>query len=206
MKFKHLFHLFIALFVLSSCQKVPDAIIGSNKSVAETGEEIYFENESINGHRFEWNFGDGTVSTEKFPVKAFDKAGSFQVKLQAFNKDNSKESNAFMNVVIKNSSDKFIGFYDATICDADGLVQISPGPSANEVFVEFNGNLLSASVSGNAIILGRKEVTDDNVKLAYSGSGNIAGDVFTLMLKIEFYDEDSNMWFPYYCSISGKRK
>ncbi len=206
MNFRNIFALILTLLLLNSCQKTPEASIGSNKSVAETGEEIYFKNESVNGMRFRWDFGDGTISTEKDPVKAYDKSGSYQIKMIAYAKNGKTEDEAAMNVVINNASDKFIGFYDAEICASEGLLQVSPGPSANEVFVEFDGFKFDASVAGNAIIVARKEMEEDGQKLAYSGSGNIAGNTITIMLKIEFYDEDSKFWFPMFCAISGDKK
>ncbi len=45
------------------------------------GEEITFINLSAVGSSWEWNFGDGTTSTEKNPVHKYQKAGTYKVTL-----------------------------------------------------------------------------------------------------------------------------
>jgi PKD repeat protein len=206
MKYINLLTIMLSLLVFSACKKNPEANIATNKSVAETGEEIYFENESVNGMNFLWDFGDGTESAEKNPVKAFEKAGSYQVKLIAYSKDYSTDAKAFMNILINNANEKFIGNYEGDICGSAGAFQITVGPSGNEVFVEVDGLKLDASVSGTAIIIARKEMEEDDQKIAFSGSGTIAGKKLSMMLKVEFYEEEYKMWFPYFCSITGDKK
>ncbi len=45
--------------------------------------EIKFKNASENSETYSWDFGDGTKSTEKDPVKSFATAGNFTVTLKA---------------------------------------------------------------------------------------------------------------------------
>ena len=50
-----------------------------------TQEEILFESEIAPEFiAWEWNFGDGTVSSEKDPIHVFEKAGIYEVKLTGF--------------------------------------------------------------------------------------------------------------------------
>jgi len=44
---------------------------------------ITFVNQSVNATRYEWNFGDGTQSTETNPVHTFSRPGVFEVTLKA---------------------------------------------------------------------------------------------------------------------------
>lgn len=45
---------------------------------------IKFINQSVNCERFLWEFGDGTTSTEKMPVKIYKKAGMYLPRLTAY--------------------------------------------------------------------------------------------------------------------------
>lgn len=46
------------------------------------GEEINFINLSVKGSSWEWNFGDGTTSSEKNPVHKYDEPGTYKVVLK----------------------------------------------------------------------------------------------------------------------------
>ena len=46
-------------------------------------ESIHFKNESENADSYSWDFGDGTKSTEKEPVKSYSNPGIYTVKLTA---------------------------------------------------------------------------------------------------------------------------
>jgi PKD repeat protein len=45
---------------------------------------IKFINQSVNCERFLWEFGDGTTSTEKMPVKIYKKSGMYLPRLTAY--------------------------------------------------------------------------------------------------------------------------
>lgn len=46
---------------------------------------VKFDNYTRNASRYEWNFGDGTTSTEKNPEHVYQQAGDYLVKLKVFN-------------------------------------------------------------------------------------------------------------------------
>lgn len=46
---------------------------------------VKFDNYTRNASRYEWDFGDGTKSTEKNPEHVYQQAGDYQVKLKVFN-------------------------------------------------------------------------------------------------------------------------
>ena len=46
---------------------------------------VKFDNNTRNASRYEWDFGDGTKSTEKNPEHVYQQAGDYQVKLKVFN-------------------------------------------------------------------------------------------------------------------------
>jgi PKD repeat protein len=55
------------------------------------GEEVYFNNQSMNGDSFEWDFGDGQTSTEYSPSHIFNAGGKFNVQLKAFNDEGAMD-------------------------------------------------------------------------------------------------------------------
>ncbi|MCK4745703.1 MAG: PKD domain-containing protein, partial [Bacteroidales bacterium] len=73
----------LSLLVIS-CQKDPyaDAIINPNP--AYIGEEITFNNISLNAEAFEWNMGDGTTSSGYNVVYTYYDPGLYLVSLKAF--------------------------------------------------------------------------------------------------------------------------
>lgn len=54
--------------------------------------KITFTNTSQNADSYQWDFGDGTTSTDVNPVKEFSNSGTFRVKLTASSKTASSES------------------------------------------------------------------------------------------------------------------
>ncbi|MEA3445536.1 MAG: PKD domain-containing protein [Bacteroidota bacterium] len=103
---KNIFPLLLFAIVLASCTKeetnnpdnnnndtttlapIPDfsyTLLGNYPPV-----EVTFTNKSLLASSFNWEFGDGTTSTEKNPTHLYSYAGSFFVKLTAYNNDTSK--------------------------------------------------------------------------------------------------------------------
>jgi gliding motility-associated-like protein len=57
----------------------------SNVPSTDCSLTISFENSSINGETYLWNFGDGTTSTEESPVHTYATYGTYDVTLTAIN-------------------------------------------------------------------------------------------------------------------------
>ena len=96
----------VSLFICLGCKKedtptplqVVAAFEVSNTS-PEVDELITFTNNSENATSFEWNFGDGNLSTKTNPTHAFAQAGSFIVTLTATGDGGSSTSNKEITVV-----------------------------------------------------------------------------------------------------------
>jgi len=82
------------LFFLFSCQKEPNADFKTSKIFTVTNDTIKFTNLSSDADHYQWEFNDGTRSTEKSPVHIYSKEGDYLVVLYAFSK-NGKKSNSF---------------------------------------------------------------------------------------------------------------
>jgi PKD repeat protein len=87
-------------FILFSCQKVPEASFSTDTPDTEVGQTVLFDNHSHYSDRFEWDFGDGTTSTESNPAHIFTATNAFKVTLTAFSKGSSSDkSNLTINVM-----------------------------------------------------------------------------------------------------------
>jgi PKD repeat protein len=84
---KKILYLAILLPVfLFSCTKDPDASFFIEIDKPKIGQEIFFKNDSHNAETYEWDFGDGYISTDKEPVYKYNLTGTYDVTLTAFNK------------------------------------------------------------------------------------------------------------------------
>lgn len=87
-----LFFLAASILLLSNCGKdddtipspqQPKALFSVSTQSAKVGEIISFMNQSLYATRYEWDFGDGNISTEKDPTHSYSTSGSFTITLTA---------------------------------------------------------------------------------------------------------------------------
>ncbi len=70
--------------ILLSCENTPEAYFSVDKVSPEVGQEVFFTNESHNAVEFEWDFGDGFISSKANPVHTFTGTGTFEVILTVY--------------------------------------------------------------------------------------------------------------------------
>jgi gliding motility-associated-like protein len=63
----------------------PTAAFAYTPIIPETNVPTNFHNQSQNAVRYQWSFGDGGTSTETDPVHSYNRTGSYQVCLTAYN-------------------------------------------------------------------------------------------------------------------------
>jgi PKD repeat protein len=86
---KRIIYLFLVLpLILFSCEKTPVASFSADTNEPEVGQTVFFNNNSHNGEKFEWDFGDGYMSNDRSPSHTFTATGSFEVRLTATSKSN----------------------------------------------------------------------------------------------------------------------
>ncbi|MFH0865978.1 MAG: PKD domain-containing protein [Bacteroidota bacterium] len=73
-----------------SCLKEPQASFTVSKINAYTGEVILFTNTTADADTYEWNFGDGTLSTTTSPTHTYNSSGTYTVTLTAYSKNMKK--------------------------------------------------------------------------------------------------------------------
>lgn len=67
----------------------PDACFEASSDAVAPNEEVSFINCSQNSFKFEWDFGDGTVSSQINPTHSFSESGTYEVALNAYAADGS---------------------------------------------------------------------------------------------------------------------
>jgi len=83
------------------------------------GERIHLSNESQNTIKYEWNFGDGSISTQKKPDHVYQTAGNYTIVLKSWTDKNCIDSVKVADVrVVKMES--LIAFPNAFYSNPDG--------------------------------------------------------------------------------------
>lgn len=97
---KHLLGLLFIAIVISSCQKKPEASFTFSPEDAKSGDQISFKNTTTDADSYEWDFGDGTTSTEENPTHTYDSPGIYDVILTAYTEDKAKKDLSFQQIEI----------------------------------------------------------------------------------------------------------
>jgi hypothetical protein len=80
--------LLVLPLILTSCRIEPVAGFFTSEVNVEVGDEVYFTNNSLDARYFEWDFGDGTSSTDVNPIHVYLASGTYTVTLSAISKRN----------------------------------------------------------------------------------------------------------------------
>jgi len=84
---KYILIIAIIPLLFSGCEKEPYADFYTSASVVEIDEIVNFTNLSQNAEYYEWDFGDGTISTRRDPSHHYSYEGIYTVSLTAFRND-----------------------------------------------------------------------------------------------------------------------
>jgi PKD repeat protein len=82
----------ILLIIFSACKKEPTASFIHSSDTYEALDTINFASTSSDANNFQWDFGDGSTSTNENPWHIFSSSGSFDVSLTVTNDDGSDET------------------------------------------------------------------------------------------------------------------
>ena len=86
---KLIFILLPAILFLNSCEYMPYASFSPSDDEVSTGELVYFDNFSDHAIAYEWDFGDGYLSTLTNPSHSYSNPGSYKVTLTAYGQDDN---------------------------------------------------------------------------------------------------------------------
>jgi hypothetical protein len=82
-----LISMLLPVILISCTDKMPEAHFSTDAIEPEVGQTVFFTNDSKHGDSFEWDFGDGVISTAENPSHIFTGTGVFLVTLTAINGD-----------------------------------------------------------------------------------------------------------------------
>lgn len=91
---KQVFFLFalVATISFASCHKADPVgcLATTNPTTGKVGASLTFASCSTDAHHEEWDFGDAATTTGTTVTHAYSKAGTFTVKLTAYNEAKTK--------------------------------------------------------------------------------------------------------------------
>lgn len=127
-------------FNIVECSPLPTAGFTYNAN----GTTVNFQNNSLNGTTYYWNFGDGSVSTQGNASHTYATTGNYIVKLMVSNACGSDTIEQTIDVVTGLNSPELSGF------------SIHPNPATDKVFVSL-GNINNAifelsDIQGKSVI------------------------------------------------------
>jgi PKD repeat protein len=92
---------FTVSMALTSCMKDPIGCIdGATPTTGKVGVSLTFKSCSTGAHHEEWDFGDAATATGTTVTHAYSKAGTFTVKLAAYNEAKTKSDAKTQTITI----------------------------------------------------------------------------------------------------------
>jgi PKD repeat protein len=93
-----------SLLFIASCTKQPGACIKTSKTLVDVGETVVFESCATDAAKLEWDFGDGTTSTESKPSHSWNTPGVYIVQLKALSKNGKKFDRYSVAITVKGNT------------------------------------------------------------------------------------------------------
>lgn len=144
--------------------------------------EVAFTNNSAGASTFEWNFGDGTISSDQNPVHNYTEAGTYLVTLRAISSQGCSDADSLSIVV-----DGVLGLED--LGDEYGNIEIFPNPSTGQFTLSmdlaaaFEVELEVLNLMGQTVW--RKEAAATLRSEEIIDLGHLADGVYTLKVSLE---------------------
>jgi len=160
--------------ILVSCESDPEASFSATPGDPVVGELVLFNNNSVNGDRFEWDFGDGYGSDEVHPSHTYTASGSFEVVLKVWShNDFTDEASLTIEVKIPTLLEiEVLEFYE--LYPVEGAIVIlystlsdweNETNYVNEGFTDAEGKVVFADLDNFVYYVDVWEATHDNYAL-----------------------------------------
>ena len=92
-------YLILLLIVFAGCKdEERDPAPVADFSYSKNNLKVNFYNKSVSSRSYYWDFGDGTSSTERDPVKTYYRAGTYTVTLKSSNSSGSNKKTEYITV------------------------------------------------------------------------------------------------------------
>lgn len=130
--------------------------------------ERRFNNQSLQATSFHWDFGDGSISSERDPLHLFPSAGSYTVRLTA--EHCRRQDTAAQTILIRTASDTLTENNDFT-------VRLFPNPARSRVMIRAGNRLRNAGfrlmdIRGRTVINGQLRGEETPLDLLSLANGN----------------------------------
>lgn len=102
----------LLILVLVSCNKKPTAGFTASENEIYLSEKITFTSTSTGAASYEWDFGDGTFSTEPSPIHVYETPGNYTVTLKVYNKKGKAWDRSSQSVTVHAPMATFKGYID----------------------------------------------------------------------------------------------
>ena len=96
---KYILIMAIIPLLFTGCEREPYADFTLSQSTVEIDEIIYFTNLSSDAEYYEWDFGDGTISSRTNPSHQYSAEGMYNVSLTAY-RDNMMYDRAYTTIEV----------------------------------------------------------------------------------------------------------
>lgn len=95
-----LFFALVTITMMSSCHKGTPVACLNVPTTGKVGTSLTFKGCSTDAHHEEWDFGDAATATGPTVTHAYNKAGTFTIKLTAYNADKSKSDSKTATITV----------------------------------------------------------------------------------------------------------
>ena len=183
---KRLTYLFLSLtLVLFSCHKTqnpPTASFSADIANPEVGQTVFFSNNSENGEKFDWDFGDGFVSTDINPSHVFTATGGYDVTLTVTSKNGSTDKSSLtINVLVPTLLQIEVDeYYSGNVVPNASIILYPTLPDwqnqtnkVMEAFTDADGIAIFSNLDPFVYYVDVWEATHDNYQLASEDVGFI---------------------------------
>ncbi len=146
MKHNQIWICILILSIILSCSKdddsppLPIADFEISNKLPEVFDEIILINKSQNSTSFEWDFGDGTLSTEAAPTHVYQEGGTFTIKLTARGEDMTSSTSKDIDILIPINIFPGKGIKDINLGELWGSVKNIDGYDFTELGPVLTGN------------------------------------------------------------------
>lgn len=183
---KRLTYLFLSLtLLLFSCHKTPNppnASFSADITNPEVGQTVSFNNNSQNGEKYEWDFGDGFGSADLNPTHLFTATGGYDVTLTVTSKNGSSDKTSLtINVLVPTLLEIEVDeYYSGNPVPNASIILYPTLPDWNnqtnkvmEAFTDADGIAVFSNLDPFVYYVDVWEATHDNYQLASEDVGFI---------------------------------
>ncbi len=133
----------IVALILTGCSSNPVADFVFSPSNPVTGEQVHFTNLSLDAELFDWDFGDGTVTSQAEPIHTYIEGGTYTIQLMAYGKRDKVDIYQKSITVISAEPTAYFGIY-TDLPTEDGVVPFETDVVFVGEQVEFLNNSIDA--------------------------------------------------------------